>query len=188
MRKHSIKEEWFCLDDIPCDFCRGRVEVFLARKLYVRFAIVVCIDTGSVILMNMYICVPANVISAYCYSKLISNSKTVSLFLFNKSTKAMSLQNGKIILARFIRDFVLDHKTGRSRQYGPVIVQSLLRFPFFFQRISELYLKYVHTIIVFRSYIDRRIYTMNSINKNVPWKMKLIQMPTLNSACQMCFI
>ena len=52
MRKHSIKEEWFCLDDIPCDFCRGRVEVFVARKLYVRFAIVVCIDTGSVILMN----------------------------------------------------------------------------------------------------------------------------------------
>ena len=47
----------------------------------------------------------------------------------------MSLQNGKIIPERFIRDFVLDHKTGRSRQYGPVIVQSLLRFPFFFERI-----------------------------------------------------
>ena len=54
---------------------------------------------------------------------------------FNESTKAMNIQNGKIILARFIWDFVLDHKTGRSRQYGPVIVQSLLRFPFFFQHI-----------------------------------------------------
>ena len=93
------------------------------------------------------------------YITHIKFKKIQSLFFFNESTKAMSLQNGKIILARFIRDFVLDHKTGRSRQYGPVIVQSLLRFPFFFERISELYLKYVHTIIVFRCYIDRRIYT-----------------------------
>ena len=59
MRKHSIKEEWLCLDEIPCYYCRGRVEVFVGRKLYVRFAIVLCVDTGSLILMNMYICIQA---------------------------------------------------------------------------------------------------------------------------------
>ena len=32
MRKHSIKEEWFCLDEIPCNFCRVRVEVSVAIK------------------------------------------------------------------------------------------------------------------------------------------------------------
>ena len=78
------------------------------------------------------------------YITQIKFEKIQSLLFFNESTKAMSLQNGKIILARFIWDFVLDHKTGRSRQYGPVIVQSLLRFPFFF----STYLSYISSMYI----------------------------------------
>ena len=88
----------------------------------------------------------------------------------------MSLQNGKIILARFIRDFVLDHKTGRSRQYGPVIVQSLLRFPFFFERmwaISQVCTYHYCFSILHRStYIhnefgQQKCAVENEVNSNV---------------------
>ena len=120
---------------------------------------------------------------------LISNSKMLYLFLFNKSTKAMSLQNGKIILARFIWDFVLDHKTGRSRQYGPVIVQSLLLFPFFFERmwaISQVCTYHYCFSILHRStYIhnefdQQECAVENEVNSNVYIKLGMPNVFHLN--------
>ena len=115
--------------------------------------------------------------------------KKIQSFFFNESTKAMNLLNGKIILARFIWDFVLDHKTGRSRQYGPVIVQSLLRFPFFFQRtwaISQVCTYHYCFSILHRStYIhnefgQQKCAVENEVNSNVHIKLGMPNVFHLN--------
>ena len=115
--------------------------------------------------------------------------KRIQSPFFNESTKAMSLQNGKIILARFIWDFVLDHKTGRSRQYGPVIVQSLLRFPFFFERmwaISQVCTYHYCFSILHRStYIhnefgQQKCAVENEVNSNAHMKLGMPNVFHLN--------